>query len=92
MVTFCMQNLVRKSSANVKIYELPSFYFLPPRVMWQQWMNGILGIWVVIVPFLGLSATAFTWTLVVTGIVVAVLGFWGAAEHETAGYGSARHA
>ncbi len=49
--------------------------------MWQQWVNGILGLWVIVVPFLGLTAQAFTWTLVVTGLVVAVLGFWGAGEH-----------
>ncbi|HVW66669.1 MAG TPA: SPW repeat protein [Candidatus Peribacteraceae bacterium] len=48
--------------------------------MWQQWVNGILGLWVLITPFLGLTGQAYIWTLVITGIVIAVLGFWGAGE------------
>lgn len=44
--------------------------------MWQQWVNGILGLWVLLLPFIGLTDTT---TLVVTGIVIAVLGFWGAS-------------
>lgn len=48
--------------------------------MWQQWVNAILGLWVIAVPFLGMVGNALTWTLVVTGAVVAILGFWGAQE------------
>ncbi len=55
--------------------------------MWQQWINGILGLWVIAIPFLGLSASAFMWTLAITGIAIAVLGFWGAGE-QSAGHGS----
>lgn len=51
--------------------------------MWQQWINGILGLWVILVPFLGLTTSALMWTLVVTGVVIAVLGFWGAAEAQS---------
>ncbi|MEK9156138.1 MAG: SPW repeat protein [Patescibacteria group bacterium] len=50
--------------------------------MWQQWVNGILGIWVLLVPFLGFTPEALTSVLVVTGLVIAILGFWGAAEHR----------
>lgn len=52
--------------------------------MWQQWINGILGLWMIIVPFLGLQGSTFTWTLAITGVVVAILGFWGALEQRTA--------
>ncbi len=48
--------------------------------MWQNWLNTILGLWIVAVPFLGLTGSAFTWTLVVTGIAVAILGIWGAGQ------------
>jgi hypothetical protein len=48
--------------------------------MWQQWVNGILGLWTIIVPFLGFTGNTLTWTLVVTGIIVAILGFWGGAQ------------
>jgi len=45
--------------------------------MWQQWAVAILGLWTIAVPFLGFTAGALTWTLVITGLIVAVLGFWG---------------
>jgi hypothetical protein len=51
--------------------------------MWQQWVNAILGLWVIAVPFTGLAGNTLMWTLVVTGIVVAVLGVWGAASGQT---------
>lgn len=51
--------------------------------MWQQWINTILGLWVVALPFIGIqSSSAFTWTLAVTGIVIALLAAWGAMEHQ----------
>jgi hypothetical protein len=69
-----------------------SFLFLLPTLsMWQQWTNGILGLWVVIVPFLGLTGQQNAWTLVVTGLVVAILGFWGATEHASMTEIDSRH-
>lgn len=57
------------------------------KYMWQQWTNVILGLWIIAVPFLGMTGNAFTWTLVITGIAVAALGVWGAqdvaSERET---------
>jgi len=44
--------------------------------MWQQWVNALLGLWVIVIPFLGLTGAALMWTLVVTGIVVAGLSLW----------------
>lgn len=52
--------------------------------MWQQWVNGILGLWVIALAFLGITGSAMMWTLVVTGIIVAVLAFWGGAERNSA--------
>lgn len=51
--------------------------------MWQQWVNGILGIWVIIVPYLGFTESVLKTVLIITGIVIAVLGFWGAAENRS---------
>lgn len=48
--------------------------------MWQQWVNTILGLVVVAVPFLELTATTFVWTLVIVGLAIAALGVWGAQE------------
>lgn len=46
--------------------------------MWQQWINGILGLWVIIMPFIGGADTKTV--VVVTGVVIAILGFWGAFQ------------
>ena len=48
--------------------------------MWKDWLNGILGLWVLIIPFtMGVTDGTLTTTLVVTGAVIAILGFWAAA-------------
>lgn len=49
-------------------------------IMWKQWVNGVLGIWIVLLPYLGFTADVHTWLMVVTGIVIAVLAFWSASE------------
>ncbi len=54
--------------------------------MWQQWVNAIIGLAVIATPFLALSATALTWTLVVAGAVVAILAVWGAMKEESTEY------
>lgn len=46
--------------------------------MWQQWINFLAGIWIIISPYLGFSSSAMTTNLVVTGIIVAILAIWGA--------------
>jgi hypothetical protein len=50
--------------------------------MWQQWTNGILGLVVLATPFVSLTAPAALWSTVVLGLAIAVLGFWGAVEHQ----------
>lgn len=47
--------------------------------MWQQWVNGILGLWVIIIPFVGLGSNSKI-VLIVTGVIIAILGFWGALQ------------
>lgn len=46
--------------------------------MTTQWINGILGLWVLISPFIGFTPAGMTTNLVIVGIVVAILGFAGA--------------
>ncbi len=48
-------------------------------IMWQQWVNGILGLWVIIIPFVGLGSNSKI-VLIVTGVIIAILGFWGALQ------------
>ena len=45
--------------------------------MWKNWISGILGLWVIAIPFFGATSTT---TLVITGIIIAILGFWAAAS------------
>ncbi len=51
--------------------------------MWQQWINGILGLWTLVLAFMGLAGSTLTWTLAITGAVIAILGFWGASAHNS---------
>lgn len=48
--------------------------------MWRQWVNAILGLLVLAVPFLGLTTAAFTWTLAIAGVIIVVLAVWSVAE------------
>ena len=50
--------------------------------MWQQWINGLLGIWLIVLPFAAGLGTGVTWALVITGAAITVLGFWGIAAHK----------
>ncbi len=45
--------------------------------MWQHWVNGILGLWVIV---MALTQNASTTFVIVTGAVIAIVGFWGALE------------
>lgn len=51
---------------------------------WQNWVIGILGLLVVLTPFLGFTASIERVLLVIFGLVIAVLAFWGlfAGEEE----------
>jgi hypothetical protein len=51
--------------------------------MWQQWLNAIIGLWVIAVPFVGITGTALMWTLAISGAVIAILGIWGAQQEQT---------
>jgi hypothetical protein len=51
--------------------------------MWKQWVNAILGLLVLAVPFLNLSVGAFTWTLAIAGLVIAGLSVWSASEETS---------
>jgi hypothetical protein len=49
--------------------------FLSHRIF-MNWILGILGIWIVIEPFLPFSVSVSRWLLVLSGLVIAVLAFW----------------
>ena len=43
--------------------------------MWQGWVNGILGVWLVVAAFISLGTQGDFWNDIVVGIVAAVVGF-----------------
>ena len=51
----------------------------------------VLGLAVIAVAFMNMTAFTLTWTLVVIGAVVAILGFWGATLIESGHDPRARH-
>jgi hypothetical protein len=42
---------------------------------WKGWTNGVLGLWLLLAPFLGISAKGHYWNDLIVGIIVAVVGF-----------------
>lgn len=47
---------------------------------WQHWVNGILGLWLIIASYLYVPSGAGRVVLFITGLIVAILGFWGGAS------------
>ncbi len=44
--------------------------------MWRDWVNGILGVWLVILGFLGFPSSVKAVLVIATGIIIAFLSFW----------------
>ncbi|MEK9166333.1 MAG: hypothetical protein AAB846_01210 [Patescibacteria group bacterium] len=47
--------------------------------MWQNWLLGFLGLWVILMPFLGFPLGLHRALTIITGVLIAVLGFWSAS-------------
>ncbi len=43
---------------------------------WQNLLSGVLGLWIILVVILGFSSTLSGFFLIVSGLGIAVLGFW----------------
>ena len=50
--------------------------------MWQHYINGLAGLWLVISAYI-LSGAAVQTNVIVTGLVVLVLAIWGAVAHSS---------
>ena len=55
------------------------------RQTWASWINALIGIWVIISPWVYTFSvnSAMTWSCVVCGIVILVLGAWSASTSPT---------
>jgi hypothetical protein len=59
--------------------------------MWKQWVNAILGVATIAVPFLGLTGATLAWTLAIIGAVVLVLSLWTTGEVSKEDYEQVTH-
>ncbi|MDP3052223.1 MAG: hypothetical protein Q8N42_01815 [bacterium] len=48
--------------------------------MWQNWLSGILGLWLILVVLLGFSSTLNQIFFILTGLAITVLSFWSASK------------
>jgi hypothetical protein len=47
---------------------------------WASWINALIGIWLIISPWVyGYAAGGWKWDTIIVGIVVVVFGLWSAA-------------
>jgi hypothetical protein len=51
--------------------------------MWQQWVNFIAGLWIIMSAYIGMSASAMAANITVTGIIIAALALWGALQQQS---------
>ena len=54
--------------------------------MWQGWINGFLGIWLVVSPFIGASRMFYSVNDFVVGIVIGILGLTVLGERSWQGW------
>jgi hypothetical protein len=47
---------------------------------WSEWVNGILGLWMLLASYLYVPSGTGRVVMFITGLAVAVLGFWGGAS------------
>lgn len=50
--------------------------------MWQQWINLVLALWIVISAYLNFTPTQMATNLTIVGIAIAILALWGGAEYR----------
>lgn len=46
--------------------------------MWQEYVNAVLGLAIIVVAFLGLTGATLSWTLGILGAAILVLALWSA--------------
>ena len=52
-------------------------------MVWQHWVNFILGLWIVLSAYMNFSVTGFTTNFTIIGIVIAILALWGALQQKS---------
>ena len=50
--------------------------------MWKNWVIGVLGLWTILFAFIIPPGSTHKSLMLITGLVVALLGFWNIANFE----------
>ncbi len=50
--------------------------------MWRNWVNGILGLWITLLAFIGIPFNAKAILMIITGLAIAFLSFWKGASDK----------
>lgn len=58
--------------------------------MWQKWVNLVLGLWIILSAYLGLTSSQMITNLTLSGIIVSALAVWSILE-KTASHRIGRH-
>lgn len=54
------------------------------RAAWLSWLNALLGIWLIVGPFiLGYDSSSALWNDVIVGLFIAFLGLWSATASRS---------
>jgi hypothetical protein len=61
-------------------------------MVWQHWVNFIVGLWIILSAYIGMSAAGMVTNLTISGIIVAVLALWGALSNQNETERLHRHA
>ena len=54
------------------------------RAAWLSWLNALLGIWLIVAPFiLGYDSSSALWNDIIVGLFIAFLGIWSATASRS---------
>ncbi len=51
--------------------------------MWQNWVNLILGLWIILSAYLNMSPSSLATNLTISGLLVAALALWAALQYRS---------
>jgi len=51
--------------------------------MWQQWVNLVVGLWIILSGYLSFTPETTTTNLTIAGIVIVGMAIWGIADYRS---------
>ena len=69
------RSLLRRSKAGSALIIKPNIY---TTIMWQDYVNSLLGLCVIATAFLGFTGTTLSWMLVILGAAILIFALWSA--------------